>query len=54
MVLVCEAQGLRVCLECHAALGRGEDEAAWLAIHLGGPEGVGCTLPVTAQRQSRP
>lgn len=44
MVLVSEAQGLRVCLECHAVLARDEDETAWLAVHLGGPAGVGCTL----------
>lgn len=51
VVLVCEAQGLRVCLECHAALERGEDEATWLGLHLGGAEGVGCTLPASARRQ---
>lgn len=43
MVLVSEAQGLRVCLECDAVLTRGDDEAAWMAEHLGGADGSGCT-----------
>jgi hypothetical protein len=34
MVLVNQAQGYRVCLECHDVL-RGGDEEQWLAIHLG-------------------
>jgi hypothetical protein len=33
MVLVNGAQGYRVCLECHAVLEDG-DEDAWLAVHL--------------------
>lgn len=34
MVLVNEAQGYRVCLECHEVL-EGGDEEAWLQVHLG-------------------
>ncbi len=34
MVLVNEAQGYRVCLECHDVLEQG-DEEAWLQVHLG-------------------
>ncbi len=35
MVLVNEAAGYRVCLECHDVLEHGADEEAWLAVHLG-------------------
>lgn len=34
MVLVNEAQGYRICLECHDVLEQG-DEEAWLQVHLG-------------------
>lgn len=34
MVLVNEAQGYRVCLECHDVL-EGGDQEAWLQVHLG-------------------
>jgi hypothetical protein len=42
MVLVNQAQGYRVCLECHDVLEQG-DEVAWLAVHLG--RNGRCTAP---------
>lgn len=48
MVLVSEAHGRPVCLECGTVLPRGEDEETWMAIHLGGIEGSGCTVSSTA------
>jgi hypothetical protein len=47
MVLVNEAQGYRVCLECGEQC-RSSDKAAWLAFHLGphvGPDGQDAILP---------
>lgn len=44
MVLVSQASGRPICLECGAVLQRGEDEEAWMAVHLGDVEGAGCTV----------
>ena len=35
MVLVNEAAGYRVCLECHSVLSNGDADSTWLAAHLG-------------------
>lgn len=43
MVLVHEAQGRRICLECQAVLEDG-DELAWMAEHLGAD---GCDAQTT-------
>lgn len=47
MVLVNEALGYRVCLECHEVFVEG-DEHAWLAVHLG-PDG--CQVVVDRRRR---
>lgn len=35
MVLVNEAQGYRVCMECHEMLTARDDEYVWMQRHLG-------------------
>jgi len=40
MVLVNEAQGYLTCLECHDVF-TGDDETAWLDIHVGTPPRCG-------------
>jgi hypothetical protein len=44
MVLVNEAAGYRICLECHSVLAKGDDEDSWLAAHLG-PHGCSGSEP---------